>query len=109
MCVSLDKPQEVRGWRQLTFRPLADILADAQAEAANGRAAEAFTVYRSAVSLCAPPNGSARPLELLPMAHSAAKLCLDNMLGGYYQLKRWRQEPSVQHGLPVDGSQAAAL
>ena len=56
-------------------------LAYAQAEAARGRTAEAFTVYHSALSLCAPPSGDASPLQLLPMAHAAAELCLSGAGG----------------------------
>ena len=35
-------------------------------------------MYASALSLCAPPSGTASPLELLPMALAAARLCLDS-------------------------------
>ena len=57
-------------------------LAYARAEERQGRSAEAFTVYASALSHCAPPAGTASPLdtalELLPMALAAARLCLDS-------------------------------
>ena len=51
-------------------------LSYAKAEAAHGRADEAFKVYRSALSLCAPPTGDAAPIELLPVALAAAQLSL---------------------------------
>ena len=61
--------------RQPAYLPLWLVYADAEANL--GNTAEARKVCLSALTLCAPPKGNATPMELLPIAHAAAKRAIE--------------------------------